>query len=180
MKKINRRSPKENYRIPSKSAFGVGDEQDSSDSKDRSAERDLYFTFAKRSGNSVPNINEEMMEAENGLVFRPLFRTKDRGLRPRVQRSIKEEEKEDRMKPAETGIVYVPLFGAREKDEDKDEDKDRYRRSSDKNNVIGSPSDLQTAENIVFKPLIKNKQRTVRADSDSIFGSRLVFQNQYS
>ncbi|KAK5649015.1 hypothetical protein RI129_003907 [Pyrocoelia pectoralis] len=159
--KINRRSPQEYF----ESTYDL--------LEDNTAEKIHLFT--KRSDNSMPKPSDDMMAEENSLVFRPLFHTKLSRTKPRAIRSTDGQEKEDEMKSAETGIVYVPLFGAR--------DRGRARRSAGKQNdegVIGTPYDLETAEDIVFRPLFRHKHRASQSGSDSIFGSRLVFQNQYS
>ncbi|KAB0803661.1 hypothetical protein PPYR_00631 [Photinus pyralis] len=150
--KINRRSPQERYY----SRY--------SPARDKSSEE--YFYVSKR---SQPNNDE------SGLGLNPLLHVKSE---PLGAGSTLDEQKEDPMTPEETGIVYVPLFGAK----DRDGVKGRVRRSNNDNKkgVIGTPADLETAEDIVFRPLFRHKQRLRQSNSESIFGSRLVFQNQYS
>lgn len=159
--KINRRSPQEYF----ESTYDL--------LEDNTAEK--FHLFTKRSDSSIPKASDDMIAEENSLVFRPLFHTKLGRSKRDALRSTDDQKKEEEMKPAETGIVYVPLFGAR--------DRGRDRRSAGKENgegVIGTPIDLETAEDIVFRPLFRHKHRAGQSGPDSIFGSRLVFQNQYS
>ncbi|KAF5280383.1 hypothetical protein FQR65_LT03192 [Abscondita terminalis] len=132
--------------------------------------KEEIFPFNKRAAD-LKKEDDSMEMEENGLVFRPLFRTKEHVTIKRAKRCANENED---MKTDETGIVYVPLlFRSR----DKLETKQRLRRSLNDEPVLvmQNPDDLiEITEPIVFKPLIRRKSRGARKDDDNIFGSRLM------